>query len=175
MYGLIDETGGNVKVSDLFKALYQATDDSPEMKRYAFTAIGRPAIFAGLLRQFGQRIPDEAAIALRLEMSEKFNRDRAQEVASAFRSSLAQYGLIDASGNLLPVREQAATPRDEDDDDQAESTTNARPADVPSGPGSFRVEVPLANGRKAILALPEDLSEADTKKICAVLNAYATA
>jgi hypothetical protein len=37
-----------------------------------------------------------------------------------------------------------------------------------------RVEVPLANGRKAIVALPDDVTEADTKKICAILTAYAT-
>ena len=43
-----------------------------------------------------------------------FNRDRAQEVASAFRSSLADYELIDASGNLLPPREGTAASADDE-------------------------------------------------------------
>lgn len=176
MYGLIEESGGNVKVSSLFKTLYQAPASSPEMRRNALQAIGKPSQFAGLLRQFGQRIPDEAAIALRLEMQGGFNRDRAQEVASAFRSSLSDYELIDASGNLLPVRDDggASAPADEDEGDDQVALAGAKSPSLPAAPGSFRVEVPLANGRKAILALPEDVSEADTKKICAVLNAYAT-
>jgi hypothetical protein len=179
MFGLVEDAGGDVKASDLFKSLYQAPDGSADEKRQAMRAIGRPTVFAGLLRQFGHRIPDEAAIALRLEMSERFNRDRAQEVATAFRSSLSDYGLIDSSGNLLPVRDDpsatAGAAHDDDaDDDDVEATPAAKAANVPSGPGSFRVEVPLANGRKAILALPEDITETDTTKICAVLKAYAT-
>ena len=46
---------------------------------------------------------------------------------------------------------------------------------IPNALGSFRVEIPLANSRKAILALPDDITEADATKICAVLKAYATA
>jgi hypothetical protein len=177
MYGLIEDVGGNMKVSPLFKAIYQASEGSPEMRRNALAAVGKPAVFANLLKQFGTRILDEAAIALRLEMQGGFNRDRAQEVASAFRSSLSDYGLIDGSGNLLPVRETPApvVAADDGDDEMAEAAApSSKAASVPSGPGSFRVEVPLANGRKAILALPEDITEADTNKISAVLKAYAT-
>jgi hypothetical protein len=178
MFGLLEDAGGDVKASDLFKSLYQAPDGSPDERRHAMRAITRPAVFAGLLRQFGQRIPDEAAIALRLEMSERFNRDRAQEVAAAFRTSLSDYRLIDGSGNLLPVRDDAsataAPDEDGDDEEDVEAAPSAKAPTVPSGPGVFRIEVPLANGRRAIVALPEDVSAADTTKICAILTAYAT-
>jgi hypothetical protein len=178
MYGLIEDVNGTMKVSTLFKAIHQAPEGSPEARRNAFAAIGRPAIFASLLKQFGQRIPDESAIALRLEMHGGFNRDRAQEVASAFRSSLSDFGLIDPSGNLLPVREDgsvgARDDDEQDDDDQPEAASPKAPSMPVTGPGMSRVEVPLANGRKAIVALPDDVTEADTKKICAILTAYAT-
>jgi len=180
MYGLIEDIGNGMRVSSLFKALFQAPQGSPEMKRNAMSAIGKPSVFSNLLKQFGQRIPDEGAIALRLEMQGGFNRDRAQEVASAFRSSLADYELIDGSGNLLPVRDGGApaSERDEEgeeDDDQGEiATPAAKTPTLPTGPGMSRVEVPLANGRKAIIAMPDDVSEADTRKICAILTAYAT-
>jgi hypothetical protein len=179
MYGLIEDVNGTMKVSSIFKALHQAPEGSPESRRNAFAAIGRPAVFASLLKQFGQRIPDESAIALRLEMHGGFNRDRAQEVASAFRSSLSDFGLIDPSGNLLPVRDDGSTAAgrdhdDQDDDDQADTATPKAPSMPVTGPGMSRVEVPLANGRKAIVALPDDVTEADTKKICAILTAYAT-
>jgi hypothetical protein len=177
-YGLLEEAGGNVRVSPLFKALYQAPAGSPEMKRNAFQAIGKPSVFAGLLRAFGQRIPEESVIALRLEMQSNFNRDRAQEVATAFRSSLADYGLIDGNGNLLPVRDDASNgadaPDDEDEAIELGPPAGAKAPSMPTSPGTSRVEVPLANGRKAIVALPDDVTEADAKKICAILTAYAT-
>ncbi len=180
LYGLVEDAGGSMKVSSLFKTLYQAPESSPEMRRNALAAVSKPAVFASLLKQFGSRIPDESAIALRLEMQGGFNRDRAQEVASAFRSSLSDFGLIDATGNLLPVRDGPAaaargTDDGADDGETKAATDGAKVPSIPSAPGSFRVEIPLANGRKAILALPDDITEADATKICAVLKAYATA
>lgn len=172
-YGLVDESSDGFKVSDLFKAIYQAPAGSAELKRNALQAVRSASVFARLLQQFSSKIPDEQAIALRLETSERFNRDRAVAVAGAFRSSLADYGLIDGNGNLLPVRDDgqgaAATKEAASDERDDEGP------DVPAGPNLFRVEVPLGSGRKAILALPDDLVAADTAKICAVLNAYAPA
>jgi hypothetical protein len=169
-YGLIEETGaGTMKVSDLFKAIYSAPAGSAELKRNALFAIGHSAVFAGLLQQFSAKVPDEAALALRLETAGGFNRDRAQAVASAFRDSLAHYGLIDASGNVLQVREGAEDVAEAER--SAPDESDVRP-DVPAGPGIFRVEVPLGPGRRALLALPDDITAADTTRICAVLAGY---
>ena len=38
---------------------------------------------------------------------------------------------------------------------------------------TLRVEVPLKGGRRAVIALPEDVTAADTKAICAILGTYA--
>jgi len=170
-YGLINEAGGSAQVSDLFKAMYQAPAGSAELKRNALQAVRSPAVFARLLQQFNTTVPEVAALALRLETQERFNRDRALAVATALRSSLTEYGLIDGKGNLLSVRDSAApetTPDTEADESPADGLG------APNEPASFRVEVTLAGGRRAVLALPEDLSVSDTTKICAVLNAYAT-
>lgn len=178
-YGLVDEGGGSAKVSDLFKAMYQAPAGSAELKRNAMQAVRTPAVFARLLTQFSQRIPDAGALALRLETQERFNRDRAEAVASAFRSSLAEYDLIDSNGNVLQVRDGPVDARADADVDGDDTAQDDEPMPASKGPsmapvaGMFRVEVPLGTGRKAILALPDDLSAADTKKICAVLGAYA--
>jgi len=59
------------------------------------------------------------------------------------------------------------------EEDDVEAAPSAKAPTVPSGPGVFRIEVPLAR-RRAIVALPEDVSAADTTKICAILTAYAT-
>jgi hypothetical protein len=166
-YGLIeDTTDGSAKLTDLFKALYSAPAGSAELKRNAFRAVSLPPVYAGLLAQFKAKIPDEDAIALRLETAGGFNHDRAGEVAGAFRGTLLDFGLIDESGNVLPVRDEEAAEAEE------QATPEAGASAMPSGPGIFRVEVPLGPGRRALLALPEDIGAADTAKICAVLAAY---
>ena len=172
-YGLVQESGGQARVSDLFKAIHQAPVGSAELKRYALQAVRTPSVFARLLQQFSAKVPDETALALRLETQERFNRDRAVAVAAALRASLAEYGLIDGNGNVLQVRDDAGpTGNEGDDEDQGEAR---RQDEAPSGPGLFRVEVPLGSGRRAVLALPEDLTSADTTRICAVLAAYTAA
>jgi hypothetical protein len=173
-YGLISEGGGAAQVSDLFKAMYQAPAGSAELKRNAMQAVRASSVFARLLQQFNTRVPDEAALALRLETQERFNRDRALAVATAFRTSLNEYGLIDSNGNLLPVRDEPVvdTPRDERDRDDDQGDT-----DEPNTKGSAsrqRLEVSLRDGRRAVLIVPSDLTTADTKKIGAVLTALAT-
>lgn len=170
-YGLVVEAGGSVQVSDLFKAIYQAPAASAELRRNALQAIQTPTVFARLLNQFSTRVPDEAAIALRLETQERFNRDRARAVAAAFRTSLAEYGLTDANGNMLPVR-------DEDADDMqtgasdAETTRRVEISEAPTS-GMQRLEVALRDGRKAVLIVPDDLTMSDTRKIGALLQALA--
>lgn len=167
-YGLVDETGGQARVSELFKAIHQAPVGSAELKRNALQAVRKPAVFARLLTQFNTKIPDEAALALRLETQERFNRDRAAQVAAAFRTSLSEYGLIDGNGNVLSVRDDAADEQDQPDEvDQPEAAQN-----VPAGPSVFRVEVPLADDRLAVVALPREVRPGDIKRICAVLTAY---
>jgi hypothetical protein len=170
-YGLISEGGGSAQVSDLFKSMYAAAAGSIQLKRHAWQAVRTPAVFARLLQQFSARIPDETALAIRLESQEKFNRERALAVAAAFRTSLTDYGLIDANGNVLSVRDEPSTesPRDErgaDDEDIDEPEAGR-------GPGKQRLEVALRDGRKAVLILPDDLTTADTRKISALLNALA--
>lgn len=169
-YALVEEGGGTVKVSPLFMEIYQSPAGSIELKRNALRAVRSPTVFARLLQQFSSKIPDVAALALRLETQDRFNRDRALEVATAFRGSLAEFDLIDQNGNLLPVRDDGpesptATAPSEREDQEAEEDT---------APGRFRVEVPLGPGRRAVLALPDDLTRQDTQRICAVLAAYVT-
>lgn len=171
-YGLIDETAGDVRVSDLFKGLYQAPAGSAELKRHAYEAIRRPSAFARLLQQFSTKIPDEAALALRLETQERFNRDRAVAVAAAFRRSLGEYGLIDDNGNLLPVRDEA-TPGAAASAGASIEAVEPDDSDGVVGGGRQRLEVALSDGRKAILILPDDVTLADTRKIGALLTALA--
>lgn len=166
-YGLIEETAGGERVSDIFRSVYQAPMGSTEAKRAAIVAIRHSPAFARLLQQFSTKVPDEAALSLRLETQERFNADRAKVVAAAFRRSLVEYGLLDQAGNVLPVR-----------DDEAPDVATEPPggtadtSDASHEGGLFRVEIPLGPGRRAVLHLPEDVGAADARRISAVLRAY---
>lgn len=168
-YGLLDDgSQGQLKVSDLFKALHQAPPGSSELRGHASQAIAHSAIFRRLLRQFSARIPDESAIALRLESQDRFNPDRARVVAGAFRTSLKDYGLIDPSGNVLPVRDEPSPVAVASvADDLLQSQVPDRLDD-----DIFRVEVPLGDRRRAILILPVDLAEGDIRRMTAVLRGF---
>jgi hypothetical protein len=121
------------------------------------------------------RVPDEAALAMRLEGSERFNSERARQVATAFRTSLSEYGLIDANGNVLPARDDPETEQLRDDrrDDRDDDDGGDDEVDASKGPRRQRLEVALRDGRKAVLVLRDDLTTVDTRKISALLNALA--
>jgi hypothetical protein len=170
-YGLVIEGGGSAQVSDLFKAIYQAPGGSAELKRNALQAVRTPAVFARLLQQFSAKVPDDTALALRLETKERFNRDRAMAVASALRTSLSEYGLIDGKGTLLSVRDLPVI--EAPSDEQAGDGEEADEPNTKVGAGNQRLEVSLRDSRKAVLIVPNDLTTADTKKIGAILNALA--
>ena len=180
-YGLIDEVGGRFRVSDLFKSLYFADSGSPDLRRSALQAIRTASLFGRLLQQEPNRVLDQDALAMRLERQERFNPERAQAVAAAFRSSMADYGLIDGRGNVLPVRDdEAPTPEphdatgDEVGEDAGEDSrvSGGAAALLPKSPEMFRVEVPLADDRLAVVALPREVRPGDIKRICAILSAY---
>ena len=166
-YDLIEETPLGAKASELFKRIYQAPPSSAELKRLALHAMRSPSVYGRLLQQFTTRIPDTAALALRLEAQDRFNGERAKTVADAFRSSLAAYGLIDAAGNFLPPRDEDAASEQESREERLATTAEGPPLQ-----DSFRVEVPLGPGRRAVVILPEDIAEADVVRISTVLKGF---
>jgi hypothetical protein len=170
-FGLIEESGSSLKVSATYIAISTSPAGSAARKSAALEAIRKSGVFVRLLGQFASKVPDEGTIAMRLEVQEKFNRDRAKVVAKAFRSSLSDFELIDRSGNVLSVRED---PSDANPSSESTAAVPLReaPHDDPPVPGDFRVEVPLGKGRRARITLPEDLTAADVKRVAAVLNGY---
>lgn len=169
-YGLIEDTVGGERVSDIFRSVYQAPLGSNEVKRAAMVSLRHSPALERLLQQFDAKVPDERALSLRLETQERFNADRAKVVATAFRRSLMEYGLIDQAGNLLPVRDDEVTSQVETSPHKADDTDE----DSEPGPetGLFRVEIPLGAGRRAVLHLPDDFAQPDARRVNAVLRAY---
>lgn len=170
-YGLLEDAPGGEKLSDLFMALYSSPPGSLAAKRSALESIEKSNVFARLLEQFPIRVPDDSALALRLESQERFNRDRARVVAAAFRQSLSEFGLIDAGGNVLPPRDDVSRSLNEETQVETSAALGTSVTDDAKSE-NFRIEIPLRDQRRAVLFLPDDLSSTDVARVAAVLRGY---
>jgi len=174
-YGLLVESGAGHKVSDLFLTLNSGDASSAAFKRAALKAINNSAVFAEVLAEFKTKLPPQASVAQRLETQKKFNADRAKEVASVLERSLQFAGVLDSSNNILPVRDDSSA----GDTSKSQELHKEEPTVVtpPVTPGAVpmanarRTEVPLTDGRIAIVQYPHDLSTAEAEKIGRVLAA----
>lgn len=169
-FSLVDDLGGRLRVTNTYMTLRSSSPGSPEARVAALSAIQSSNAFSRLLAQFPQRVPEVAAIALRLETQERFNPQRASVVAQAFRESLTEFGLVDGLGNLLDVVAAAADDPGISAPVPAPGPPSQETGAVPAG--QFKVEVPLGDGRRANLYLPDDLATVDVRKIRAILDAY---
>lgn len=171
-FGLLGKSGDKYTVAKLFHALDPVDNKRPEFQRTALDAIRRATVFAEILNDFKTKLPGEDVVAQRLEKERGFNATRAKEVAAVLQKSLEFAGVVDANNNILPVRDGvsgSATPPDVPSDFDGPIAENGPKA---SRTGSLRrSEIPLADGRVAIVQYPHDLSTGEAAKIGKVLGA----
>ncbi len=166
-FGLLDADGNNYKVSALYKEMKSQSKQDPGFKRAALNAIRKSDVFRELLDDFTHKLPPVESVAQRLETQKHFNAERAMLAARVLEASLRFAGILDGSGNILPVREES---------DQGRHEGGETPDDEGvAQPDSLRLEIPLASGRIASIHVPPDLTEADAAKISNVLKAVSGA
>jgi len=173
-YGLIGESGDGYKLSDRFQVLNSEPPESEPFRRAALDAVSASPVLGDLLTDFKTKLPDRAGVAQRLEIQKKFNSERAKGAAVVLEKSLQFARVLDANNNIIPVRSSAAAGSagaanrlrpDEDEEaeaaiDQTATTKNTR-----------RSEIPLQDGRVAVVLYPHDLSVQEAEKIGRVLAA----
>lgn len=173
-YGLIEGTNDSFKVSQRFMDMKDEPQTSAVFKRNALQAIRGSAIFAELLNEWKTKLPPREAVANRLEQQKKFNPDRAKEIAAVLEDSLRFAGVLDQSGNILPVRDDpnAGDERDDQrsdrDDDRHDDDADVH--DVKTA-AHLRTEIPLGDGRSVVVSYPNDLSDKEATKVGKVLAA----
>jgi hypothetical protein len=171
-FGLLDRAGEKYSISKLFHALEPVDNKRPDFQTAALSAVRRATVFAEILNDFKTKLPSKDVVAQRLEKERGFNSARAKEVAGILQRSLEFAGVIDANNNILPVREMgSAAPST---NPGSADIANALLADMPSSSnlGSLRrSEIPLADGRVAVVQYPHDLSTNEAAKIGKVLTA----
>jgi hypothetical protein len=170
-FGLLDQSGSDYSVSDLFKKLDASDHDSPEFKQAALRAIKRSPVFDELLNDFKSKLPSKPAVTKRLETQMRFNAKRAARVAEVLEESLRFAGVLDGSNNILPVR---ANGRPRGEEASAEEKTDGQtPEDALTSDDTdtLSVEIPVGEDRKVLIRYPRDLNGDEAKKVGAVLNA----
>lgn len=169
-FGLVDRSGDNYLISKAFHSLDGAKPESAEFKSAAMKAVRRSGVFADLIKDFSTKLPSEDVVAQRLEKQRGFNADRAKAVAAVLQESLEFAGVLDASNNLLPIRDQGI--RDESEDKPlGDPSSRDEETPSPSATGLRKTEVPLPDGRVAVVHYPHDLTANEATKIGNVLVA----
>lgn len=174
-YGLIQESGDKFEITDNCVALKVATVGSADFKRAAYKAIINATIFRDLIKSFNSKLPVAASVAIRLEQQLKFNGQRAKELAAILDDSLKFAGIVDGSGNIIvPRDEEGKTPRNGESEKEeigSGGSEGQEDKQEPNKLGFLKTEVPLKDGRKAIVQYPVDLTADEAKKIGNVLAA----
>ena len=170
-FGLLDGSGGNYRISKLFHTLTDAKHGSPEFKAAALAAIRRSTVFAEILADFKTKLPDQAVVAQRLEKQRGFNADRAKEVAAVLQKSVEFAGVVDANNNILPARDVGGEDQAASRQDASATPDDEREKEPASDKNQRRSEIPLSDGRVAVVVYPHDLTTTEAQKIGNVLTA----
>lgn len=172
-FGLIEGDASSFKVSETFKKMNSAQHSDAAFKSAALAAIKKSDTFRDLLAAFPNKLPAQEVVASRLENQKKFNPDRAKRAAQVLQESLRYAGVLDASNNILPVREDS--PGTSGDNPSHEGAGENRFGDdLENGsdpPPTLSVEIPVGNDRKVAIRYPRDLTGDEAHKVGNVLKA----
>jgi hypothetical protein len=87
-YGLLDETDGQFRVSDLGFKILNLPEESEERAELIRQAAVNPPIFRKLLAYYQGEIPSDAAIRSHLILNERFNPDTVDQFIRVFRATI---------------------------------------------------------------------------------------
>ena len=94
-YGLIEDTGGQARISDSAYTLTQFPTDSPEWIHALKTTIRKPTLFKELLDEYKDSIPSDATLKHNL-LKRDFNPAMIDVVIKSFRDTIA----LDSTKNV---------------------------------------------------------------------------
>lgn len=66
-FGVIEVTGSDFTISDLYMDLHTHSQEEPAFNERAYEAVLRSALFSDLIEGFRGKLPEKTSIALRLE------------------------------------------------------------------------------------------------------------
>lgn len=178
-YGLLDPIGKDFRVSELFLRVDQSYDEA-DRRRALREALGRPAIFQSLLAHYeNSGLPSDLNLTNQLLLKYRFTKKNAETVAKAFLDSCRLAGIFQNRYSSFPSPLSPPFPPLPDHPlSSGSSPASSLPSKSVTSPTSgenrlllCRQEIPLGPGRRAILELPEDVTNDEMAKIIRVLQA----
>jgi hypothetical protein len=179
-YGLLDPIGKDFRVSELFLRVDQSYDEA-DRRRALREALGRPAIFQSLLAHYeNSGLPSDLNLTNQLLLKYRFTKKNAETVAKAFLDSCRLAGIFQNRYPSFPPPSPSLPHSLPDHSPPPGSSLPTPPLSpkpvAPPTSGDTRLllcrqEIPLGPGRRAILELPEDVTNDELTKIIRVLQA----
>ena len=112
-FGLLEEEGGQLRVTEAATRLFTLSDSSPERLRALQECARKPAIYREILQHYADGLPSDAALSDYLLLAKKFNPASTDTFIRVFKASLEfakiSPGAYDASDSGGSDRENMAT------------------------------------------------------------------
>ncbi len=170
-YGLLEPVGKDLRISELFLRIEHSGDEE-ERHRSLRETLRRPTIFQGLMVQYeNSGLPSEMNLTNQLILKHKFTRKNAEVVAKAFLDSVR---LVGGSSTFPPSptnKKEPLTLQKEEENTEAELSLEKKLLPARDRIKFCRQEIPLGTGRRAVVELPDDITQEELAKVLRVLKA----
>jgi hypothetical protein len=175
-FGLLEiKHGVGYKTTDLFAKIFLPVDDE-EKKRSILESLRQSQLYNELFSTYEKSgiLPNNAGLTNTLIRLYHFAPAIATKIAKDFVATLKNYGFLDDKNILkLNIRPQSASPSDVSNNKPSvgENNNTPKPNNPPNSQSGATIVIPLKNGRKASLVLPDDYHNRDLKRVIKFLTA----
>jgi len=186
-FGILQKTTTAKVQLNLDVRRYKLTPNESDKAAYLRQWVRTPQLYAKLLEKHGNDLPPEQVLVFELVDEQGFNERAAQQAVRVLRASLAYVEKLTGEFNESSSDAQESFDWDEGQDDErgedhegsARVTQGHTQQPRHSAPGSVVLEgvrypVRLAGGRMAWIDVPDELYEADKKRLQAQLSIIGT-
>ena len=105
-YGLVEREGRNDVISSRFKQMRQSEEGGVDFRRITYKCIVNLPVLGQFIADFGNRLPDEKGVALRMEFGLHFPAARVIASARAPEGSLRFARALDHNRNITTVNKE---------------------------------------------------------------------
>lgn len=170
-YGLLQDVGRDVKVSERGLAILLDPPASLEYREALAAAAREPTIFAEILQEYPDSLPSEQGLVAFLVRKRGFTEDGARKLNVVLRDTLALVGAADAGHLENPAQERDLGPTTPAAAEATQATTSPSLASastafaVPPGAVMYDWKFQLPNGVAVLSFSGAKLTERDVRRL----------
>jgi hypothetical protein len=170
-YGLLQDVGKDVKVSERGLAILLDPASSAEYRDALAAAAREPAIFAEILQEYPESLPSEQGLVAYLVRRRGFTEEGARKLNAVLRDTLALVGAADAGHieSLAETRDSGPAAPGSTETPQVAASPSAAPAQpatvLPPGAVMYDWKFQLPNGVAVLSFSGAKLTERDVRRL----------